>query len=118
PESLPGAGRSAYEMLDALSTRKGVRALFVMGSNPVISAPRAAHVTQKLASLDFLVVADFFRSETAEMADVVLPSAQWAEEEGTMTNLEGRVLHRRAAFAPPDGVRTDVEILCALGRAM
>jgi assimilatory nitrate reductase catalytic subunit len=117
-ESLPGAGRSAYEMLDTLGTPGGVKALLVMGSNPVISAPRAAHVAARLKALDFLVVADFFLSETAELADVVLPAAQWAEEDGTMTNLEGRVLHRRAAYEPPAGVRTDVEILCALGRAL
>jgi assimilatory nitrate reductase catalytic subunit len=60
------------------------------------------------------VVADLFLSETAARADVVLPSAQWAEEEGTMTNLEGRVLLRRRAQAPPEGVRTDAEILVAL----
>jgi assimilatory nitrate reductase catalytic subunit len=53
-------------------------------------------------------------SETAERADVVLPVAQWAEEEGTMTNLEGRVIRRRRALSPPDGVRTDLEILAGL----
>jgi assimilatory nitrate reductase catalytic subunit len=64
------------------------------------------------------VVSDFFLSETAALADVVLPSAQWAEEEGTMTNLEGRVIHRRRAFAPPDGVRTDLEMMCGLATAL
>jgi assimilatory nitrate reductase catalytic subunit len=60
------------------------------------------------------VVADFVRSETAELADVVLPVAQWAEEEGTMTNLEGRVLRRRALREPPAGVRTDLAVLADL----
>ncbi len=115
---LPGNGRSAYEMLDAIGGRTGVKALLVMGSNPVVSAPRAAHVAERLRALEHLVVCDFFLSETAELADVVLPAAQWAEEEGTTTNLEGRVLHRRPAYPPPAGVRTDVEILCALGRAL
>jgi assimilatory nitrate reductase catalytic subunit len=118
PAEIPGPGLSAYELLDSLGTKRGVRSLLVMGSNPVVSAPRASHVTERLRSLDFLVVADFFLSETAELADVVLPSAQWAEEDGTTTNLEGRVIRRRAARLPPAGVRTDVEILCALGRAM
>jgi assimilatory nitrate reductase catalytic subunit len=118
PADLPGPGFSAYELLDSVGTKVGIRALLVMGSNPVVSAPRAAHVTERLAALDFLAVADFFLSETAQLADVVLPAAQWAEEEGTTTNLEGRVIRRRAARVPPRGVWTDLEILCALGRAM
>ncbi|GAB3963593.1 hypothetical protein GCM10027615_04330 [Plantactinospora veratri] len=60
------------------------------------------------------MVADFVRSETAEIADVVLPTAQWAEEDGTMTNLEGRVLRRRALRPPPPGVRTDLALLADL----
>ncbi|GAC1631997.1 MAG: molybdopterin oxidoreductase family protein [Ktedonobacteraceae bacterium] len=115
PESeLPGPGRSAYELLMALGETDGVRALFVMGSNMVVSAPHALQVEEHLKALDFLVVSDFFLSETAQIADVVLPTAQWAEEEGTMTNLEGRVILRRRAFEPPLGVRTDVEVLCDL----
>ncbi|EWM67509.1 NAD-dependent formate dehydrogenase, alpha subunit, partial [Micromonospora sp. M42] len=92
PDSLPGPGVPAYQLLDALGTPSGARALLVFGSNPVVSAPRAARVESRLRALDLLVVADFVRSETAELADVVLPVAQWAEENGTMTNLEGRVL--------------------------
>ncbi|MFJ7147842.1 molybdopterin oxidoreductase family protein [Streptomyces sp. NPDC100445] len=109
PDTLPGPGRSAYELLDALGT--DVRTLLLMGSNPVVSAPRAAHVEERLRSLDFLAVADVVLSETAELADVVLPVAQWAEETGTTTSLEGRVLLRRRAVAPPPGVRTDLYVL-------
>ncbi|MGW3834931.1 molybdopterin oxidoreductase family protein [Streptomyces microflavus] len=112
PDSLPGPGRSAYELLDALG--QDVRALLVMGSNPVVSAPHASHVEQRLASLDFLVVADVVLSETAALADVVLPVTQWAEESGTTTSLEGRVLLRRRALDPPEGVRSDLEVLHAL----
>ncbi|MER5967934.1 molybdopterin oxidoreductase family protein [Streptomyces sp. NPDC002057] len=112
PESLPGPGRSAYELLDALGG--DVRALLLMGSNPVVSAPHAAHVEERLRSLGFLAVADVVLSETAALADVVLPVTQWAEETGTMTNLEGRVLLRRRALTPPAGVRTDLEVLHAL----
>jgi assimilatory nitrate reductase catalytic subunit len=118
PEDLPGPGHSAYELLDALGRPRGIRGLIVMGSNPVVSAPHATHVEQRLASLDFLVVSDFFLSETAQLADVVLPSAQWAEEEGTMTNLEGRVIRRRLVVDPPPGVRTDLQIINALSRAL
>ncbi|MBI0383160.1 molybdopterin-dependent oxidoreductase, partial [Streptomyces albiflaviniger] len=112
PDDLPGPGRSAYELLDALG--QDIRALLLMGSNPLVSAPRAAHVESRLRSLDFLAVADVVLSETAALADVVLPVAQWAEETGTMTNLEGRVLLRRAALTPPPGVRTDLWVLSGL----
>ncbi|MFF2566770.1 molybdopterin oxidoreductase family protein [Streptomyces sp. NPDC058084] len=112
PDTLPGPGRSAYELLDALGGE--VRALLLMGSNPVVSAPRAAHVEERIRSLDFLAVADVVLSETAELADVVLPVTQWAEETGTTTNLEGRVLLRRRALTPPPGVRSDLEVLHGL----
>ncbi|MFG3287355.1 molybdopterin oxidoreductase family protein [Streptomyces sp. NPDC048179] len=112
PDSLPGPGRSAYELLDALGTE--VRALLLMGSNPVVSAPRAGHVEERLGALDLLVVCDVVLSETAALADIVLPVTQWAEETGTTTNLEGRVLLRRRAVAPPAGVRSDLEVLHGL----
>ncbi|MFC9975564.1 molybdopterin oxidoreductase family protein [Spirillospora sp. NPDC127200] len=114
PGTLPGPGRSAYELLSALGIEGGPKAMLLFGSNPVVSAPRASAVEERLAALDLLVVADFVPSETALLADVVLPTAQWAEESGTMTNLEGRVLRRRRAVAPPPQVRTDLEILAAL----
>lgn len=110
-ESLPGPGRSAYELLDALGTDDGPKALLVFGSNLVVSAPHAGHVTDRLAALDLLVVADFMLSETAARADVVLPVTQWAEEDGTMTNLEGRILLRQRAVEPPEGVHSDLEVL-------
>ncbi|WBC12457.1 molybdopterin oxidoreductase family protein [Micromonospora sp. WMMA1998] len=114
PATLPGPGVPAYQLLDSLGTPAGPRALLVFGSNPVVSAPRAARIESRLRDLDLLVVADLLRSETAELADVVLPVTQWAEEDGTMTNLEGRVLRRRALREPPAGVRSDLEILAAL----
>ncbi|MFD7293302.1 molybdopterin oxidoreductase family protein [Streptomyces sp. NPDC059897] len=112
PDALPGPGRSAYELLDALGG--DIRALLLMGSNPVVSAPRAAHVESRIRSLDFLAVADVVLSETAELADVVLPVTQWAEETGTVTNLEGRVLLRQRALTPPAGVRSDLDVLQGL----
>jgi assimilatory nitrate reductase catalytic subunit len=119
PESdLPQPGRSAYEMLDTMGCEGGVRALLVFGSNVAVSAPRAGHIEERLGALDFLMVSDFFLSETAERADVVLPSAQWAEEEGTMTNLEGRVILRQRAMQPPASVRTDVEIISSIAERL
>ncbi len=115
---LPGPGPSASELLGAIGTGEGVRALLVFGSNLVVSAPNASSLEARLGSLDLLVVADPFLSETAALADVVLPVAQWAEEEGTTTNLEGRVLYRSPARAPPAGVLTDLQILKLLADAL
>jgi assimilatory nitrate reductase catalytic subunit len=118
PALIPGPGRSAYELLDSLGTTAGARALLVMGSNVAVSAPAGGRIAARLAALDFLAVCDPLLSETAAGADVVLPVAQWAEETGTMTNLEGRVLLRRRAAAPPGGVRTDLEVIAALARRL
>jgi assimilatory nitrate reductase catalytic subunit len=115
---LPGPGVSAYDMLANIGTEGGIRALLVMGSNIAVSAPHALHVQERLRQLDFLVVSDFFLSETAQLADVVLPAPQWVEEDGTTTNLEGRVIRRRRAFAPPAGVRSEIAVLCDLARRM
>jgi assimilatory nitrate reductase catalytic subunit len=109
PDDLPGPGKSAYELLD--SAPKG---LLVFGSNVLVSAPHAGRIAGKLSDVDLLVVADLVLSETAAMADVVLPVTQWAEEDGTMTNLEGRILLRRKAVTAPVGVRTDLEVLRGL----
>ena len=113
---IPRAGKSAYELIDACGTH--VHALFVMGSNLVVSAPDTRRVEKRLAALDTLVVCDFFLSETAQLADIVLPAAQWAEQDGTVTNLEGRVIRRRRATALPGSVRTDLDILTSLAVAL
>ncbi|UUW90667.1 molybdopterin oxidoreductase family protein [Pimelobacter simplex] len=118
PASLPGKGRSAYELLDALGTPGGPRALLVHGSNIVVSAPNATHITRRLEALDLLVVCDLVMSETAALADVVLPVTQWAEETGTMTNLEGRVVLRQRAITPPEGVRSDLDVIAGLAERL
>ena len=118
PDELPHAGVNAYDLLDSIGEPDGLRALFVMGSNLSISSPRAGHIREKLEKLEFLVVSELFLSETAQLADVVLPAAQWAEEEGTMTNLEGRVLRRKQAKKPPPGVWSDTKILAHLADRM
>ncbi len=109
PDTLPQPGLSASELLGALGG--AIRGLFVMGSNILVSAPDSDRVRARVLDLDLLVVSDIFLSETAALADVVLPIAQWAEEEGTMTNLEGRVLRRNRAMPPPPGVKTDLEVM-------
>ncbi|MEU4393294.1 molybdopterin oxidoreductase family protein [Kribbella sp. NPDC023855] len=118
PDDLPGPGKSAVELINSLGTTDGPRALLVHGSNLLVSAPRLASVRERLASLDLLVVADVVPSETAMLADVVFPVTQWAEEEGTMTSLEGRVLRRRAAVAPPGLVRSDLAVFGGLAERL
>jgi assimilatory nitrate reductase catalytic subunit len=118
PAALPGKGKSAYELLDALGPEGGVRALLVFGSNLAVASPNARHVDQRLAALDLLVVCDAFLNETTAAAHVVLPIAQWAEEEGTMTNLEGRVILRRRVRNPPPGAKSDLEIIVALAERL
>jgi assimilatory nitrate reductase catalytic subunit len=112
PAALPAPGLSANELLAALGGP--IRGLMILASNVAVSAPDVVPLEQRLRGLDFLAVADIFLSETAALADVVLPVTQWAEEDGTMTNLEGRVLLRQRAVPPPDGVRTDLQILKGL----
>jgi assimilatory nitrate reductase catalytic subunit len=90
----------------------------VHASNIVVASPDANAVIRGLRSLDFLVVCDFFMSETAAEADLVLPVLQWAEEEGTLTNLEGRVLRRRKAISPPAGARSELWIMARLAEAL
>jgi assimilatory nitrate reductase catalytic subunit len=112
PDLLPGKGVPAVELLGKLGGE--VRGLFVHGANLLVSAPDALAVRRRIEALDLLVVCDFVPGETARLADVVLPVTQWAEEEGTMTNLEGRVLRRRKALDPPDDARSELDVLADL----
>ncbi|WP_084077892.1 molybdopterin oxidoreductase family protein [Demequina sp. NBRC 110057] len=111
PDTLPGPGVPAVQLLDSLGTADGPKALLVHGSNVVVSAPHADKVRGALGRLDLLVVADLVPSETAMLADVILPVTQWAEEEGTMTNLEGRIIRRRQAADAPGEARSELWIL-------
>lgn len=117
PDSLPRKGRSAFELIDHIGP-KGIRSLFVMGSNIAVASPDAGRVAERLKSLDFLAVCDAFPNETTAFADVVLPTFQWAEESGTMTNFEGRVIRRRVTAKPPSGAKDDVTILCELAHRL
>ncbi|WP_418276317.1 molybdopterin oxidoreductase family protein [Isoptericola jiangsuensis] len=118
PDTIPGPGRPAVALLGSLGTPGGPQALFVHGSNVLVSAPNADRVRDRLEALDLLVVCDFVPSETAQMADVVLPVTQWAEEEGTMTSLEGRVIRRRRATTAPGETRSELWILAELARRL
>ncbi|MDM5279757.1 assimilatory nitrate reductase catalytic subunit NasC [Paenibacillus silvae] len=113
PEALPGKGVSAYEMMERIHEQH-IRALLVMGSNPVVSNPNVRLVEEGLRKLDLLVVADIFLSETARMADIVLPVTAYMENEGTLTNLEGRVLLREQVRTAPGETLDDWVILCQI----
>ncbi|WP_432888602.1 molybdopterin oxidoreductase family protein [Kribbella sp. CA-245084] len=117
-EELPGPGKSAVELINSLGQADGPKALMVHGSNLLVSAPNLTSVRERLASLELLVVADVVPSETALLADVVFPVTQWAEEDGTMTSLEGRVLRRRTAVPPPGEVRSDLAVFAGLAERL
>ena len=114
PDELPQPGLAATGIIDSLGTEGGIQGLLLMASNLLNSAPSASSLAGRLDRLPLFVACDQFLSESSERADIVLPVTQWAEESGTMTNLEGRVLRRNQALAPPPGVRNDIEILSAL----
>ncbi|HLN63387.1 MAG TPA: molybdopterin-dependent oxidoreductase, partial [Symbiobacteriaceae bacterium] len=114
---LPGPGYSAVEMFEAMD-RGEIRGLYLLCSNPLVSLPSINRVEHALKRLDFFACADFFLSETARYADVVLPVAMWAEDEGTTTNTEGRVIKHNKAVEPPDGVPTDWQLLGELARRL
>ena len=118
PQTLPRKGKSAFELLDSLGPDGGIRGLLVMGSNVAVASPHAGRIAQRLQSLELLVVCDAFLNETSEHAHVVFPVNQWAEEDGTMTNLEGRVIRRRVVCDPPTGVRSDIDVLRELANRL
>ncbi|HET6580212.1 MAG TPA: molybdopterin oxidoreductase family protein [Gemmatimonadales bacterium] len=114
PNPPPQGGREPEANPPPLGGREpssGIRALFVMGSNVAVASPDMGRVESRLRALDFLAVCDSFENETTALAHVILPVYQWAEEEGTTTNLEGRVIRRRITAKPPTGVRGDIDVL-------
>jgi formate dehydrogenase (NADP+) alpha subunit len=115
---LPGdVGLTVTEAFGAMEDGR-LRALFVMGENPMLSDPDIDHVEQALRGLDFLVVQDIFLTETAALADVVLPAASFAEKDGTFTNTERRVQLVQAALPSPGEARADWRVLCDLAARM
>jgi len=93
-----------------------IKAVFIMGENPLLSEPDLHHAEAAFRSLEFLVVQDIFLHETAQIADVVLPATSFAEKDGTFTNSERRVQRVRKAIPPVGQSRPDWEIVCDLGR--
>jgi assimilatory nitrate reductase catalytic subunit len=110
---IPGPGAAATEMV-GLMNAGALKSCLVLCSNLMVSLPDNRQVASALDRLDPLVVVDFFMSETAERADVVLPGSVWCEDEGTTTNLEGRIVKINKAAEPPGEARRDWEILSDL----
>jgi formate dehydrogenase alpha subunit len=107
------AGLTATDMMPAAIEGK-LKAIYLMGENPVISDPNVKHTIEALKSLEFLVVQDIFMTETAELADVVLPSVCFAEKDGTFTNTDRNIQRVRKAVTPPGEARGDLEIILDL----
>lgn len=110
-------GLSVVKMMEAAGNGD-IKALFIMGENPMVTDPDTHHVRSSLEKLDLLVVQDIFLTETAQLADVVLPAACWGEKDGTFTNTCRAVQRVRKAVAAPGEARADWEILTAIARRM
>jgi formate dehydrogenase alpha subunit len=115
---LPASrGLTAVEMMKAAEEGK-VRAMYIMGENPMLSDPDLKHVEVALNNLDLLIVQDIFLTETAQLAHVVLPGVTFAEKDGTFTNTERRVQRIRQAIEPIGEARPDWQIVCQLAFRM
>jgi len=113
----PTPGLTLTEMLDAAFDDK-IKAIYVMGENPILSDADANHTEKALKKLEFLVVQDFFLTETARLADVVLPAVSFAERDGTFTNTERRIQRVRKAIKPIGSSKPDWQIICKLAMGM
>jgi len=110
-------GLTALEIIEQAKKGK-IKGLYIVGENPILSFPCSSLIAEALASLDFLVVQDMFLTETARLANVILPAASFAEKEGTFTNFEGRVNRLRKAIEPPGESLPDWEIILRLAEKM
>ena len=115
PPAEPGL--TTVEILHA-AERGAIRAMLIMGENPAMSDPDVAHARSALARLDHLVVQDLFVTETAALADVILPASAWPEKTGTVTNTNRQVQLGRAALPPPGEARQDLWIIVELARRL
>ncbi len=116
-EELPWEGAAATEMVHLMAAGE-IKSCMVVCSNLMVSLPDNQVVKRALQNIDPLIVIDFFQSETAELADVVLPGTVWCEDEGTTTNLEGRVVKINQAAEPPGEAKPDWKIVCELAERL
>ncbi|MCX7823748.1 MAG: formate dehydrogenase subunit alpha [Syntrophobacterales bacterium] len=114
-KDIPVGGLTITEMVDEILSGK-IRALFVLGENPLVSDPSGAETERALSRLDLLVLEDIFPTETAELAHFVLPAAMWAEKSGSYTNTERRVQWSPKVLDPQGESKPDLWIIGNLGR--
>ncbi len=117
PDEIPQAGYSAVEIMNAIHAGE-IKVLLSICFNPLVSLPDANFTREALSKLEFFGVIDFFLSETARHADVVLAGSLHEEEDGLGCSAEGRVIHWRASVAPPANARRDSEIIMDLARRL
>ncbi|MBM3136052.1 MAG: formate dehydrogenase subunit alpha, partial [Chloroflexi bacterium] len=110
-------GLTVVEMMNAAHAGQ-LKAMYIMGENPMMTDPDLQHVEEALQALDFLVVQDIFLTETAALADVILPGAAFAEKDGTFSNTERRVQLVRKAVEPPGEARADWQIIAEIARRL
>jgi formate dehydrogenase alpha subunit len=108
-------GLTTTEILGNVHPR-GVRSLYIMGENPMMSEPNLNHTRHQMEQLEFVVVQDLFINESGAFADVFLPATSWAEKEGTFTNTDRRVQRVRQAIPPLGQARPDWKIVCDLAK--
>ena len=113
----PNPGKTLTEIIPAAHEGK-IKAIYLMGENPSLSDPDSKHVREAFRKLEFFVAQDIFLSETAQLADVVLPATSFAEKDGTFTNTERRVQRVRKAIEPVGNSRPDWLITCQIARGM
>jgi len=117
PDEIPQAGLSAQEIMNAIHEGE-IKALLSICFNPMVSLPQANYTREALSRLEFFGIIDFFMSETAEHADVVLAGSLQEEEEGVTCSAEGRVIHIKKAVDPPANARGDSWIICEIARRL
>lgn len=112
-ETIPHKGLSMVPIFEAIHAGK-IKGLLAISCNPMVSLPNNAFIREAYEKLEFFAQVDFFLSETARYADVVLAGSLMEEDEGTTTNVEGRVIHHKKAVNPPGDARFDWRIICDL----
>ena len=117
-DELPQNHALTVVEMEEAALRGDIKAMYIMGENPIGSSPDVGEVAEALENLEFLVVQEIFMSETAELADVVLPVVSFAEKDGTFTNTERRVQLLRPAIPPVGEARPDWQVICDIATAM
>lgn len=112
-DDLPSSNGMPY-----MSRMEKCSCLYIIGANPMVSAPNTAKVREMLENKGLLIVQDIYMTETAELADIVLPAATWSEKEGTITQVDRRVQKINQAVNPPGKAKPDWKILCELSKEM